>query len=201
MLHYQAWSSEQLMLINYHICLRCSEDTMQPLTVRAWKMRRCNRRKTLNTYSALAWKYWWKNLVRKSIIIGLIVVLIIAIAGGYFAWAYYSKSNPPAVQVRNITMTYIKANHNQTAQYMQNFSWTGGKITPMGVLGAEWYSYQSDGWNVTIQYPVALPPGSITTYTVTATYASQIAPQEAIVSWQGTIQNGIVTQTSYKYNP
>ena len=139
--------------------------------------------------------------MRKSLILGLIVVLIIAIAGGYFAWTYYSKSNPPAVQVRNITMAYIKANHNETAQYMQSFSWTGGNITPVNLVGGQWYSYQSKGWNVTIQYPVALPPGSITTYTVTATYISQVTPGEVIVSWQGTVQNGVVTQTSYKYTP
>jgi len=144
--------------------------------------------------------------VRKSVIIGLVVVLIIVIAGVYVGWTYYanlnkSTSNPAAEQVRNTTMTYIKEHHNETAQYMQSFSWTGGNITPADLTGGQWYSYQSAGWNVTIQYPVALPPGSITTYSVTATYTSQVTPREVIVSWQGTLQNGIVTQTSYKYNP
>jgi len=135
-------------------------------------------------------------------------VLIIVIISVYFGLTYYQSlnhnnahPNPSVEQVRDMTMAYIKAHHNETAQYMQSFSWTGGNITPMGLVGGQWYSYQSDGWNVTIQYPVALPPGSITTYSVTANYASQVAPREVIVSWQGTVQNGIVTQTFYKYTP
>jgi hypothetical protein len=127
-------------------------------------------------------------------------VLIIAIIGGYFGWSYYM-GHPSLEQVRDMTMAYIKAHHKETAQYMQSFSWTGGDITPYGIVGGEWYSYQSAGWNITIQYPVALPPGSITIYSVTATYTSQVTPGEIIVSWQGTLQNGIITQTAYTFNP
>ncbi len=146
--------------------------------------------------------------MRKSVIIGLAVVLIIVIAGGYFGWTYYaslnhnkSTSNPSVEQVRDMTMTYIKAHHNETAQYMQSFSWTGGDITPEGLVGGQWYSYQSAGWNVTIQYPVALPPGSITIYSVTANYTSQVTHGAVIVSWQGTLQSGIITETAYTFNP
>jgi hypothetical protein len=146
--------------------------------------------------------------VRKSVIIGLAVVLIIVIAGGYFGWTYYaslnqnkSTSNPSVEQVRDMTMTYIKAHHNETAQYIQSFSWTGGNITPDGLVGGQWYSYQSAGWNVTIQYPVALPPGSITIYSVTANYTSQVTHGAIIVSWQGTLQSGIITETAYTFNP
>ena len=104
-------------------------------------------------------------------------------------------------QVRDTTMIYIEAHHNETAQYMQSFSWTGGDITPEGFTGGQLYSYQSAGWNVTIQYPVGLPPGSITTYSVTATYTSQVAHGAVIVSWQGTLQSGIITETAYTFNP
>jgi hypothetical protein len=135
-------------------------------------------------------------------------VLIIVIIGGYFGLTYYmslnqknAHPNPSVEQVRDMTMAYIKANHNETVQYIQSFSWTGGDITPYGIVGGEWYSYQSAGWNITIQYPVALPPGSITIYSITATYASQVTPEEVIVSWQGTLQNGIITQTAYTFNP
>ena len=170
-------------------------------------MRRCNSEKNAKyLFSAILKVHGEKTLVRKSVILALAVVLIIVIAGIYVGWAYYanknkSTSNPSVVQVRDTTMAYIKAHHNETAQYMQSFSWTGGNITPEGLVGGEWYSYQSAGWNVTIQFPVALPPGSITTYSVTATYTSQVTPGEVIVSWQGTLQNGVVTETSYKYNP
>jgi len=139
-------------------------------------------------------------LKRKSIIIGLAAVLIIVIISGYFGWSYYI-DHPSVEQVRDMTMAYIKTHHKETAQYMQSFSWTGGDITPYGIVGGEWYSYQSAGWNITIQYPVALPPGSITTYSVTATYTSQVTPGEVIVSWQGTLQNDVVTETAYTFNP
>ncbi len=141
-----------------------------------------------------------KNLRRKSIILGLAAVLIIVIIGGYFGWNYYI-GHPSVEQVRDMTMAYIKAHHNETAQYMQSFSWTGGDITPEGLVGGQWYSYQSAGWNITIQYPVALPPGAITIYSVTANYTSQVTPGEVIVSWQGTLQNGIITETAYTFNP
>ncbi len=171
-------------------------------------MRRCNSEESAKHLFSAILKVLVKKTLRKSVIIALAVVLIIVIVGGYFVWTYYanlnqnkSTSNPAVEQVRDTIMAYIKANHNETAQYMKSFSWTGGNITPADLTGGQWYSYQSAGWNVTIQYPVALPPGSITTYSVTANYTSQVTPGEVLVSWQGTLQNGIVTQTSYKYNP
>ena len=105
-------------------------------------------------------------------------------------------------QVRDITMAYIKANHNETATYMESLSWTGGRATPEGILGAETYSYQSSSWIVTIQYPVIPNP----TYTVTAKYTSfppyyQSSPQDLLISWQGNLQNGTITETAYNFTP
>ena len=144
-----------------------------------------------------------KNLKRKSTIIGLATVLIIVIISGYLGWSYYI-GHPSMEQVRDMTMTYIKAHHNETTQHMQSFSWTGEDITPEGFTGGRLYSYKSAGWNITIQYAVALPPSSVwwpTIYSVTATYTSQVTPGEVIVSWQGTLQNGIITQTAYTFKP
>jgi hypothetical protein len=93
-------------------------------------------------------------------------------------------------------MTYIKTNHNETATYMLSSSWTGGKATPEMILGAETYSYQSVGWNVTMHYSVVLNP----VYTVTADYTSpisQVTPTEKIISWLGTWQNGTISEISY----
>ncbi len=135
-------------------------------------------------------------------------MLIIVIIGGYFGWTYYmglnqnnSTPNPSVEQVRDITMAYIKAHHNETAQYMQSFSWTGGDITPKSLAGGKWCSYQSEGWNVTITYPVGLPPGYNPIYSVTANYTSQVTPEKVIISWQGTLQNGVLTETAYNFNP
>ena len=103
-------------------------------------------------------------------------------------------------QVRDAIMVYIEANHNETAQYMQNLNWTGGRATPAMIVGSETYIYQTIGWNVTMQYPVVLDP----IYTVTAKYTSpvsQITPEQLIVDWQGTWQNGTIIETSYTFNP
>jgi len=131
-------------------------------------------------------------------------VLIIVIISGYIGWSYYI-NRPSLAQARDMTMAYIKTHHNETEQYMQGFSWTGENITPEGWAGSQLYSYQSAGWNVTILYPVALPPNiaswSGISYSVTATYTSQVTPGEVIVSWQGTLQSGVITQTAYTFNP
>jgi hypothetical protein len=104
-------------------------------------------------------------------------------------------------QMRDITMAFVKVYHNETVPYMQDISsWTGGRTTPEGLAGGETYSYESTGWNVTIRYPVVLNP----TYTVTANYTSpisQVFPAQVIVSWQGTLQDGILNETAYNFNP
>jgi hypothetical protein len=109
-------------------------------------------------------------------------------------------------QVRDAVMGYIEANHPETAQYMKGLIWTGGNTTPQGIVGAETYSYTSDGWNVTMQYPVV--PNAI--YSITANYTSAqtivssqgtIVSAQTIVSWQGTWQNGTITETSYNFTP
>jgi hypothetical protein len=144
-----------------------------------------------------------KNLRRKSIILGLAAVLIIVIVGGYFGLTYYlglnqnnAPPNPSVEQVRDMTMAYIKAHHDETAQYMQSFSWTGRDITPAGLVGYTTWLYQSAGWKVTIGYPVVPNP----IYSVTATYTSQVTRGEVVVSWQGTFQNGIINETAYNFN-
>jgi hypothetical protein len=133
--------------------------------------------------------------MRKSLVVGLIVILVVVILAGYFVWSYYESLNPvypTQAQVRDQAMSYIKAHYSETAQYMQNLSWTGGDITPHGLVGASRYAYQSGSWNVTLQYPVVPNP----IYTVNATYTSQ----GIIINWQGTIQDSNVTETSYEFS-
>jgi len=101
-----------------------------------------------------------------------------------------------------MTMAHIKANHKETAQYMQSLSWTGKDITPEGWTGGAIYSYQNGGWNITLQHAVGLPPSiwSPTFYSMTATFTSQVSGK-VIASWQGKLENGLITETSYKYSP
>jgi hypothetical protein len=97
-------------------------------------------------------------------------------------------------------MNFMKGNHNETAQYIQNVPWSGGRIDT-GLLGVENYEYQSiNGWSVSMHYPVVLNP----LYTINATYVSPISeifPPQKIIEWQGTWQNGNTTETNYQFKP
>jgi hypothetical protein len=97
-------------------------------------------------------------------------------------------------QMRDITMAYIKAYHTKTAQYMHGLMWSGGRMNTGMMVGSDTYSYQSSGWNVTIQNPVVLNP-------IYAILAQMHSNGELKVSWQGTLQNGTMTETSYQLKP
>jgi hypothetical protein len=99
-------------------------------------------------------------------------------------------------QIRDLTLQYLAAYHNQTQQYMHDFSWSGGRVDQGMMVGSDIYSYQSGSWNVTMQYPVVPNP----TYNLTAQYTSADTHLD-IISWQGTLQNGTMTKTSYQYQP
>lgn len=95
-------------------------------------------------------------------------------------------------QVRDIAVLFIQAYHNQTISYLpESFTWSGGRITPEMLVGSETYSYQSSGWIVSMQYPVV--PNAI--YSINATYTSG---NKVVVSWQGTLQSGVVIETAFK---
>lgn len=99
-------------------------------------------------------------------------------------------------QVRDAVMEYIEANHPETAQLMGELVWTGGKVET-GLLGAEIYNYESQGWNVTISYPVIVNP----VYDVTVNYSvpdGVISIPYAVI-WEGTWENGTVTEASFVF--
>lgn len=96
-------------------------------------------------------------------------------------------------QVRDAAIAYIQTNHTEAAQFLTDLSWSGGRATAEGLLGAETYIYTSGGWNVTIKYPVIPNP----VYTINATYTSG----NTAIDWQGTYENDVITETSYTYTP
>jgi uncharacterized protein YbdZ (MbtH family) len=90
-------------------------------------------------------------------------------------------------QARDDVMAYIKLMHNETAQYIpENMVWTGGRVN-VSLIGSDTYSYVSDKWNLTLQYPVVLNP----IFNVNATYNS------SVIVWRGTWQNGNITETYF----
>ena len=96
-------------------------------------------------------------------------------------------------KVRNSAMTFIRVNHAETAQFMTNLVWTGGRATPQNLVGAETYMYYSQSWNVTITYPVV--PNAI--YTIKADYSATSIGIPYRIIWQGTWQNELINETSY----
>lgn len=96
-------------------------------------------------------------------------------------------------RIRDEVMDFIKFNHPETAQFMTELNWTGGRVTPQNLVGAETYLYCSQGWNITISYPVVLNP----VYNIVADYSTPIIGIPYRIIWQGTWQSSNIIETSY----
>lgn len=163
-----------------------------------------------------------KNLVHRTLILGLALVLVIVIAGGYVGYTLVNQpASTPAIspsptataspvptddstqrQVRDEALIYIESNHPEATLYTQSLSWSGGRVET-GLTGSENYQYTtltsalgSAGWTVTINYPVVPNP----IYTVTANYTQTGVETPVNITWEGTWQNGTITETSYISN-
>ena len=102
--------------------------------------------------------------------------------------------------IRDTAIVYIRTYHNETSPYMGSFSWSGGRTTPEGLVGSETYTYQTAGnahWKIRVEYPVVPNP----IYTISAFYSLDLNSETSVVSWQGTLQNGTVTETDYSFTP
>ena len=99
-------------------------------------------------------------------------------------------------QIRDEVICFIEANHPETAQFMGELVWTGGK-EETGLLGAEIYNFESQGWKVTISYPVIANP----TYHITANYSvpSGMVSIPYAINWEGTWENGTITEASFVF--
>jgi len=64
---------------------------------------------------------------------------------------------------------------------MKDIVWTGGRVTPPNIVGAETYMYYNQGWNVTINYPVV--PNAI--YNIVADYSTRSIGIPYRVIWKG----------------
>lgn len=98
-------------------------------------------------------------------------------------------------KIRDSTMSFIKSNIPETAQFIKDLSWTGGRVTPENLVGAETYRYYSLGWNFTLSYPVV--PNAI--YTIKADYSAVSIGIPYRVIWEGKWQNEVINETSYVF--
>ena len=98
-------------------------------------------------------------------------------------------------RIRDSVMYYVKSNHLETAQFMKDLVWTGGRVTPSNIVGAETYMYYSQGWNVTISYPVV--PNVI--YNIVSDYSAPSIGIPYRIIWKGNWQNEVINETSYVF--
>jgi len=98
-------------------------------------------------------------------------------------------------KVRDQIMDYIKFNHPETTQFMNQLAWTGGRTTPAALIGAETYEYTGNGWKFTINYPVVPNP----LYNATADYSAPFTGIPYRIIWKGTWQNWYINETSYVF--
>jgi len=96
-------------------------------------------------------------------------------------------------KIRDSVMDYIKFNHPETAQFMNNLVWKGGRTTPQNLISAETYVYTSEGWKFTINYPVVPNP----LYNITADYSATSISIPYRIIWIGSWQNWCINETSY----
>jgi hypothetical protein len=148
--------------------------------------------------------------MKHSKLISLVVMLTIfgSVAGVCWVLATIQQSidQPPnqmpklmiQENIRDATMTYIATNHQETAVFTGALNWTGGR-QGTNLLGSETYTYQSDGWTVTIHYPVIANPIS----DISVNYAAQSTSDEMSIpyalAWQGIWENSSITETSYSF--
>jgi hypothetical protein len=128
-----------------------------------------------------------------------------AVEQGYIVYTIDFET-PPVQQARWDIFGYFLESHSEVNQYLNFAGWVGGRVTPEGFDGSETYSYSGvmynatsiypTGWVMTIQYPVVPNP----VYSANITYTPSGTAQR-IIDWQGTSQNGTVTQTSYSFTP
>ncbi len=138
-------------------------------------------------------------MMRHAKLVALAVML--AVFGGVIGlgWAVIGHNViPTQEQVRDAAMTYIKTNHRETEQFMNNLAWTGGRVDT-NLLGAETYTYKSQEWTVTIHYPVIANPAYNITVNYSTTTASGGVSIPYSVAWQGTWENGYVSEASYTF--
>ena len=98
-------------------------------------------------------------------------------------------------KIRDAMMDYIKFNHPETAQFMKDLNWTGGRTTPATLIGAETYYYVSLGWKFTLNYPVVPNP----IYNATADYSNPYTGIPYRIIWTGTWQNWSIKESSYVF--
>ncbi|NLF87776.1 hypothetical protein GX563_03020 [Candidatus Bathyarchaeota archaeon] len=142
--------------------------------------------------------------MKKPILIAIVAVIIIVIAAAGIVYSGVlnpTDTNPTPTPepetpvqetVRDATMTYIAANHEDMASMTVDLTWAGGR-QETGLVGSDTYIYTAGNWNVTITNPVVMDP----VYTISAVYTD--TANAVTIEWMGTYENEAITETSFEY--
>jgi hypothetical protein len=137
------------------------------------------------------------SLLVMLIIFGSVAGICYALAGNHQIANQTHNPMPKLTipeEIRNAAISYIAGNHTETGQFIDNILWTGGRTTPEGILGAETYTYQSQGGNAAITYPVVATP----IYNSTVDYSTVSGTIEIPyhIMWECSWQDGYLTEAS-----
>ena len=90
--------------------------------------------------------------------------------------------------IRDAAVEYIKSAHRETAQFLNDLEWFGGRADS-GSAETELHLYHASDWAISIEWPLVENPA----YNITASYNSE----ETLIVWIGTYQNGAIAETKY----
>jgi len=143
--------------------------------------------------------------MKKTLLIAAAVaILVVVVAGVYVGYSGLlnvpsadptptpAPESPTQETVRDSTMTYIAASHEDIASLTTDLTWAGGR-QETGLVGAETYIYTAGNWEVTITNPVVADP----TYDVSAVYTD--TESMVTIEWTGTYQDSEVSEVSFDY--
>jgi hypothetical protein len=88
----------------------------------------------------------------KTVLIAVFVLIVVSFTCGTFLY-FRQDTRPIMERIRDESMHSIKTKHPEAAPFMKDLAWSGGRVTPPGLVGAETYEYKADGWTITHQIP------------------------------------------------
>jgi len=107
-------------------------------------------------------------------------------AGRVDAWGAVSEGSEEVLNARDMALGAITLKYAVQSPPAE-LSWSGGRTTAEGVVGAETYEYTAGDWKVKIGYPVTSPEQVV--------YTIEVTSQAAGIQWMGEIDaQGNVTE-------
>ena len=118
-------------------------------------------------------------VIASSIVVGILAVDAYASSNRGYDNKWPDNQLPTPEYVRDYTIYYLR--ENEAIVLPDPSVWSGGNVTPDGLLGYSTYIYKSGSIVVTVGFPIVLPENTI--------FDVKVENQGTIV-WQGHIYQG-----------